>query len=69
MPDGITALAEKIGVESDESTTIAGVSMDDVDLDSLVNNVLCGFGEQSRMMLEYVARCDKEGQTNNKYLT
>ena len=52
MPDGITALAEKIGVESDESTTIAGVSMDDVDLDSLVNNVLCGFGEQSGMMLE-----------------
>ncbi|KAL7451764.1 hypothetical protein ACHAWC_003562, partial [Mediolabrus comicus] len=52
MPDGITALAEKIGVESDESTTIAGVSMEDVDLDSLVNNVLCGFGEQSGMMLE-----------------
>ena len=52
MPDGITALAEKIGIESDESTTIAGVSMDEVDLDSLVNNVLCGFGEQSGMMLE-----------------
>ncbi|KAK1746753.1 tetratricopeptide repeat protein [Skeletonema marinoi] len=52
MPDGITALAEKIGVESDEPTTIAGVSMDDVDLDSLVNNVLCGFGGESGMMLQ-----------------
>ena len=52
MPDGIAALAEKIGVESDEPTTIAGVSMDDVDLDSLVNNVLCGFGDQNVMLQE-----------------
>lgn len=52
LPDGIAALAEKIGVESDEPTTIAGVSMDDLDLDSLVNNVLCGFGHQSDMMLQ-----------------
>ena len=52
MPDGITALAEKIGIESDDHDTIAGISIDDADLDSLVNNVLCGFSGDSGMMFQ-----------------
>ncbi len=39
IPDGIAALAEKIGVDSDANIT----ALDDVDPESLVNN-MCGFG-------------------------
>jgi len=45
IPDGIAALAEKIGVDSDTNMTIVGGSLDDVDPESLLNG-MGGFGEE-----------------------
>ena len=50
IPDGIAALAEKIGVESDANTTFAWVSSESVDPDSLLDS-LVGFGDESAALM------------------
>ena len=50
IPNGITALADKIGVESDADVTIAGFSLEDVDLDAVVDSI-CGFGNDDNALL------------------
>jgi len=51
IPDTVAALAEKIGVGNDADLSIAGVSLDEVDPESLVERI-CGFNEENNLMLE-----------------
>lgn len=46
IPDGIAALAEKIGVDSGTNTTTAGGPLDEIDPDLLLNS-MSGFGIES----------------------
>ena len=55
LPDGITALAQKIGVDSDSPAIVSGSgSFDDLDPEILLNTI-CGFdgttGDEDAMML------------------
>lgn len=57
LPDGITALAQKIGVDSDSPTIVGGSGsslVDDLDPETLLNTI-CGFdgttGDEDAMML------------------
>eukprot|EP00581_Thalassiosira_minuscula_P016001 CAMPEP_0183720522 /NCGR_PEP_ID=MMETSP0737-20130205/13113_1 /TAXON_ID=385413 /ORGANISM="Thalassiosira miniscula, Strain CCMP1093" /LENGTH=1088 /DNA_ID=CAMNT_0025950397 /DNA_START=204 /DNA_END=3470 /DNA_ORIENTATION=+ len=50
IPDGIAALAQKIGVDSDTNASIAGGSLEDVDPESLINS-MCGFGDEGGSLM------------------